>query len=60
MPLCFIGVGSNVGPRFAQVCRAWQLVQAEVGAVVATSHLYDTAPAGLVVDQPRFLHGVIL
>ena len=57
--LCFIGVGSNVGPRVATACRAWQQVQARVGAVVATSHLYDTAPQH-VVDQPRFLNGVVV
>ncbi|KAH8092355.1 2-amino-4-hydroxy-6-hydroxymethyldihydropteridine diphosphokinase [Aureococcus anophagefferens] len=34
-------------------------VQARVGAIVATSHLYDTAPQH-VVDQPRFLNGVVV
>ena len=57
--LCFVGVGSNVGDRFAHVCGAWRAVQEAVGPIVATSHLYDTAPQH-VVDQPRFLNGVFV
>ncbi|KAJ8598938.1 hypothetical protein CTAYLR_009854 [Chrysophaeum taylorii] len=58
MARVYIGMGSNVGDRCQTLSRAWQLISKRVGAIEATSSLYDTAPA-LVTEQPRFMNGVV-
>jgi dihydropteroate synthase/2-amino-4-hydroxy-6-hydroxymethyldihydropteridine diphosphokinase len=48
-----------MGPRALLIDEAIRRISADVGPVVATSFLYETAPQ-LVVDQPNFLNAVIL
>jgi 2-amino-4-hydroxy-6-hydroxymethyldihydropteridine diphosphokinase len=54
----FIGIGSNLGDRFANVERAFASLR-ELGRVVRRSSLYRTAPWGNT-DQPWFLNAVAL
>ncbi|MGA8574887.1 MAG: 2-amino-4-hydroxy-6-hydroxymethyldihydropteridine diphosphokinase [Candidatus Cybelea sp.] len=54
----FIGIGSNLGDRFANVERAFASL-GELGRVVRRSSLYWTAPWGNA-DQPWFLNAVAL
>lgn len=58
MTKAFVGLGSNLGEREAQIRRAIE----ELGKLPRTklalvSSLYDTEPVG-EVDQPRFLNAV--
>jgi len=58
MTKAFIGLGSNLGEREAQIRRALE----ELGKLPRTSltrvsSLYDTAPVG-DIEQPRFLNAV--
>lgn len=55
----YIGLGGNTGARALLIDEAVRRVAAEVGPVVATSFLYETAPQ-LVTDQPAFLNAAIL
>nr|UMO79173.1 2-amino-4-hydroxy-6-hydroxymethyldihydropteridin e pyrophosphokinase [Pandoravirus belohorizontensis] len=55
----YIGLGGNTGARALLVDEAVRRVAAEVGPIVATSFLYETAPQ-LVTDQPAFLNAAIL
>jgi 2-amino-4-hydroxy-6-hydroxymethyldihydropteridine diphosphokinase len=54
MPVAAIGIGSNVGDAAANVRRAFGRL-GELGAVVARSPLYRTAPWG-VADQAPFVN----
>jgi len=55
----FVGLGSNLGDREANLRRAVEELGALPGtAVVGVSRLLDTAPVG-VRDQPRFLNGAV-
>jgi 2-amino-4-hydroxy-6-hydroxymethyldihydropteridine diphosphokinase len=55
----FIGVGSNLGDREANIRQALQfLEQLPETTIVRGSSLYDTEPVG-VSDQPNFLNGVV-
>lgn len=59
MPLAYIGLGANLGDREATVRRAIaRLSENDDVEVVAVSTLRETDPVG-VVDQPRFLNGVV-
>jgi len=52
----YIGLGSNLGDRRAQLDDALRLLGADPAvSVVAVSSFRDTEPVG-VVDQPRFLN----
>jgi len=52
----YIGLGSNLGDRRAQLDEALRRLDADPAvAVVAVSSFRDTDPVG-VVDQPRFLN----
>jgi 2-amino-4-hydroxy-6-hydroxymethyldihydropteridine diphosphokinase len=58
MTRAFIGLGSNLGDREAQIRRAIEEMRRVPRTMVArVSSLYDTAPVG-DVDQPRFLNAV--
>lgn len=50
----FLGLGSNLGDRYASLMRAAELLHGAV-AIVAISPIYETAPWG-DVDQPAFLN----
>jgi len=54
----FLGLGSNLGDRRAQLRRAVELLRAE-GDLVAVSPLYETAPVGGPADQGAYLNLVV-
>jgi len=54
----FLGLGSNLGDRRAQLRRAVELLAAE-GDLVAVSPLYETDPVGGPADQPAYLNLVV-
>jgi 2-amino-4-hydroxy-6-hydroxymethyldihydropteridine diphosphokinase len=57
--VAYVGLGANIGPREVTLLRAVDLLaEADGMDVVAVSQLRETEPVG-VVDQPRFLNGVV-
>jgi 2-amino-4-hydroxy-6-hydroxymethyldihydropteridine diphosphokinase len=59
MTRAFVGLGANLGDRERTLRRAVGLLAEEPGVdVAAVSELRETDPVG-VVDQPRFLNGVV-
>jgi 2-amino-4-hydroxy-6-hydroxymethyldihydropteridine diphosphokinase len=59
MTTAFVGIGSNLGERESQLCRAIELLGAEDGIeVVAISSLRETEPVG-PVEQGPFLNGAV-
>ena len=54
----FLGLGSNVGKREAQISAALAALPSEGIDVEAVSSLYETEPVGEVLDQPDFLNAV--
>jgi 2-amino-4-hydroxy-6-hydroxymethyldihydropteridine diphosphokinase len=54
----FLLLGSNSGDRFSQLRTAIEFIGKEIGNVVATSKIYETAPWGKA-DQPHFLNQAI-
>ena len=52
----YLGLGSNVGDREAQLTRALEELSARGVVVEATSSLYETEPVGEILDQPDFLN----
>ena len=55
----FIGLGSNVGDRLANLRAACDALDAREVRVVGRSSVYETAPQGEVLDQPDFLNAVV-
>jgi 2-amino-4-hydroxy-6-hydroxymethyldihydropteridine diphosphokinase len=55
----YLGLGSNVGDRRANLQRAIELLGARRVQVLASSSTYDTDPVGEVLDQPDFLNACI-
>jgi 2-amino-4-hydroxy-6-hydroxymethyldihydropteridine diphosphokinase len=55
----YLGLGSNVGDRRANLQRAVELLADRDIAVLASSSTYDTDPVGEVLDQPEFLNACI-
>lgn len=55
----YLGLGSNVGDRRAQLQAAVDLLPARGVRVLASSSTYDTDPVGDVVDQPPFLNACV-
>ncbi|AGO81932.1 HPPK domain and Pterin binding domain containing protein [Pandoravirus dulcis] len=55
----YLGLGGNTGARALAIDEAVRHIADQVGPVVATSFLYETAPQ-LVTDQPPFLNAVVL
>jgi 2-amino-4-hydroxy-6-hydroxymethyldihydropteridine diphosphokinase len=55
----YLGLGSNVGDRRANLQRAVELLPARGVRVLASSSTYDTDPVGEVLDQPDFLNACI-
>jgi 2-amino-4-hydroxy-6-hydroxymethyldihydropteridine diphosphokinase len=59
MPIAFIGLGSNVGERRANLQAAVDaLAEADV-TVLESSSTYDTDPVGEVTQQPQFLNACV-
>jgi 2-amino-4-hydroxy-6-hydroxymethyldihydropteridine diphosphokinase len=52
----YLGLGSNVGDRRANLQAAVDRLPAKGVEVLASSSTYDTDPVGLVLDQPAFLN----
>jgi 2-amino-4-hydroxy-6-hydroxymethyldihydropteridine diphosphokinase len=55
----YLGLGSNVGDRRANLQRAVELLAQRGVEALASSSTYDTAPVGDVLDQPDFLNAAI-
>jgi 2-amino-4-hydroxy-6-hydroxymethyldihydropteridine diphosphokinase len=55
----YLGLGSNVGDRRANLQRATELLPARGVEVSASSSTYETDPVGEVLDQPDFLNACI-
>lgn len=58
MRRAFIGLGSNLGDRRAELSRAVATLRAS-GDVTAVSPLYETDPVGGPEDQPPYLNAVV-
>ncbi len=54
----FLLLGANLGERELTLAKATQLIAERISPITAQSHLYETAPWG-VIDQPAFLNRVI-
>ena len=59
MTRAFLGLGSNVGDRRANLLAAVQGLESSGVEVVASSSVYETEPVGLVLDQPEFLNACL-
>ena len=59
MSVGYLGLGSNVGDRRANLQAAVDRLPAQGVAVLASSSTYDTDPVGLVLDQPSFLNACL-
>lgn len=55
----YLGLGSNLGDRRAQLEAAVAALPAHGVAVLASSSTYDTDPVGEVLDQPPFLNACV-
>ena len=55
----YLGLGSNVGDRRANLQAAVDRLPGQGVEVLASSSTYDTDPVGLVLDQPAFLNACI-
>jgi 2-amino-4-hydroxy-6-hydroxymethyldihydropteridine diphosphokinase len=55
----YLGLGSNVGDRRAQLQAAVDLLPAQGVRVLQSSCTYDTDPVGDVLDQPSFLNACL-
>lgn len=55
----YLGLGSNVGDRRAQLQAAVDALPAHDVRVLASSSTYDTDPVGDILDQPSFLNACV-
>ncbi|HEY2768399.1 MAG TPA: 2-amino-4-hydroxy-6-hydroxymethyldihydropteridine diphosphokinase [Solirubrobacteraceae bacterium] len=55
----YLGLGSNVGERRAQLQAAVDALSGVDVEVLASSSVYDTDPVGEVLDQPSFLNACL-
>jgi 2-amino-4-hydroxy-6-hydroxymethyldihydropteridine diphosphokinase len=55
----YLGLGSNVGDRRANLQAAVDLLPAHGAIALASSSTYDTDPVGEVLDQPAFLNACL-
>jgi 2-amino-4-hydroxy-6-hydroxymethyldihydropteridine diphosphokinase len=55
----YLGLGSNVGDRLANLRAAVEELRARGVGIVAESSVYETAPQGEVLDQPDFLNAAL-
>src|SRR3712207_5684628 len=55
----YLGLGSNVGDRRANLQAAVDALPAHGVRVVASSSTYDTDPVGEILDQPSFLNACV-
>src|SRR3954452_14554103 len=59
MKIGYVGLGSNVGDRRANLQAAVDALPAHGVEVLASSSTYDTDPVGEVLDQPSFLNACL-
>ena len=59
MPIGYLGLGSNVGGRRANLQAAVDALPAHGVTVLASSSTYDTDPVGEILDQPAFLNACV-
>ena len=57
--LGYLGLGSNVGDRRANLQAAVELLWAHGVTVLASSSVYETEPVGLVLDQREFYNACV-
>lgn len=55
----YLGLGSNVGDRRANLQAAVDALPARGVGVLASSSTYDTDPVGEILDQPAFLNACV-
>ncbi len=55
----YLGLGSNVGDRRANLESAAQALERHALHVLAASSVYETEPVGLVLDQPDFYNACL-
>ena len=55
----YLGLGSNVGDRRAQLAAAVAALPAQGVDVLASSSTYETEPVGEILDQPDFLNACL-
>lgn len=55
----YLGLGSNVGDRRANLQAAVDALPDHRARVLASSAIYETEPVGLVLDQPAFLNACL-
>ena len=55
----FLGLGSNVGDRRANLQAAVDALPGHGAIVLASSSTYDTDPVGEILDQPSFLNACV-
>lgn len=58
MGTVYLGLGSNLGDRGAQLSAAVAALRRAGVQIPRISSVYETAPVGPVVDQPAFLNAV--
>jgi len=59
MRIGYLGLGSNVGDRRANLQAAVDALPAHGVEVLASSSTYDTDPVGEILDQPDFLNACL-
>jgi 2-amino-4-hydroxy-6-hydroxymethyldihydropteridine diphosphokinase len=55
----YLGLGSNVGDRMANLRAAREALERHGVSVTASSSVYETEPQGQVLDQPDFLNAAV-
>jgi 2-amino-4-hydroxy-6-hydroxymethyldihydropteridine diphosphokinase len=55
----YLGLGSNVGDRRANLQAAVDALPAHGALVLASSSTYDTDPVGEILEQPSFLNACV-
>ena len=55
----YLGLGSNLGDRRAQLAAAVTALRAHGVQVLASSSTYETEPVGEILDQPDFLNACL-
>jgi 2-amino-4-hydroxy-6-hydroxymethyldihydropteridine diphosphokinase len=58
LTLAYLGLGSNLGDRAANLARARELIAAAGASILRASSVLETEPWG-VTEQPRFLNQVL-
>lgn len=57
--IAYLGLGSNIGDRAANLRAAATALEAAGVTIEARASLYETAPQGEILDQPDFLNSAL-